>query len=102
MSLNAQIPIIRKRLGTENTNFHNYIKKFSEPFSIITYDHPTHKDIQRDQKLLSVLNELPELSKDLFTKNPQKATMISICKRKTKWLTISETWSKDGFLINRA
>lgn len=62
MSLNPEIPIISTRLGTENTNFHNYIKKFSEPFSIITYDHPTAPDIHRDKKLLSVLGDLPELS----------------------------------------
>ena len=63
MSFDPQVPLIKGNLGMENTNFHFYIKKFSDPYSVITYDHSSFVDKERDVKLLSVQNEQPELSK---------------------------------------
>ena len=54
MSFDPQVPLIKGNLGMENTNFHFYIKKFSDPYSVITYDHSSFVDKERDVKLLSV------------------------------------------------
>ena len=57
MSFDPQVPLIKGNQGTENTSFHFYIKKFSDPYSVITYDHSSFTDKERDIKLLAVLNE---------------------------------------------